>query len=191
MNIHIFKRLILLGRLFLLVLVVEMVASCQAVTSPPPLDPDKTRVIYSSNSFDQFTAVAQLVPGFGGMYFDRQNNFNVYLSGASWNESQIDPTTKEQNIRSALIQVYGKDLAQNSTFIFVQGKYDIIQLIAWYVAIRDIPDTELSVGGISLDEMNNRIVLGLYSPIVSLVELETTITSRGVPLQALVYVYYF
>ena len=99
---------------------------------------------------DLLVRVEQQVPGFGGMFIDREGRLAVYLLDMS----QLDAA------RSAIQAVFGRDSVPAAGVRAIQGQYAASQLKAWSelaTGILELP----GVSGVGLDEARNRVAIGV------------------------------
>ncbi|NMF85117.1 hypothetical protein [Nodosilinea sp. P-1105] len=125
-------------------------------------NPDAT-----GNINDQFAQVATMIPDFGGFFFDRRGNLQVYL---------LDPEPgRGREVQAALTRIFGDDLftrgtvdrraaeqgtPQRSRVQLRQADYTIEQLLTWFREIEPVLDLE-GVWFIDLDEQRNRLTVGI------------------------------
>lgn len=99
---------------------------------------------------DLLVRVEQQVPGFGGMFIDRQGRLAVYL---------LD-TSQLGAARAAIEAVFGADSVPAAGVRALQGQYVVSQLKAW--SEKAAPLLELpGVTAVDLDEARNRIAIGV------------------------------
>jgi hypothetical protein len=99
---------------------------------------------------DLLVRVEQEVPGFGGMFVDREGQLAVYL---------LD-TSQLGAARAAIEAVFGKDSVPAAGVRALQGQYVVSQLKAWSemaTAILELP----GVTAVDLDEARNRVAIGI------------------------------
>lgn len=99
---------------------------------------------------DLLVRVEQQVPGFGGMFVDREGRLAVYLLDMS----QLGAA------RAAIEAVFGMDSIPAAGVRAIQGQYVISQLKAWSemaTAILELP----GVTAVDLDEARNRVAIGI------------------------------
>ena len=101
---------------------------------------------------DLLVRVEQQVPGFGGMFVDREGRLAVYLLDMS----QLGAA------RAAIEAVFGIDSIPPAGVRAIQGQYGVSQLKAWSemaTAILELP----GVTAVDLDEARNRVAIGIES----------------------------
>ena len=99
---------------------------------------------------DLLVRVEQQVPGFGGMFLDREGRLAVYL---------LD-TSQLGAARTAIEAVFGMDSVPAAGVRAMQGQYAVSQLKAWSemaTAILELP----GVTTVDLDEARNRVAIGI------------------------------
>lgn len=99
---------------------------------------------------DLLVRVEQQVPGFGGMFVDREGRLAVYLLDAS----QLGAA------RAAIEAVFGMDSVPAAGVRAMQGQYVVSQLKVWSqmaTAILELP----GVTNVDLDEARNRVAIGI------------------------------
>jgi hypothetical protein len=99
---------------------------------------------------DLLVRVEQQVPGFGGMFVDREGRLAVYL---------LD-TSQLGVARAAIEAVFGIDSVPAAGVRAMQGQYVVSQLKAWSeiaTAILELP----GVNDVDLDEARNRVAIGI------------------------------
>jgi hypothetical protein len=99
---------------------------------------------------DLLIRVEQQVPGFGGMFVDREGRLAVYLL----DKSQLGAA------RAAIEAVFGADAVPAAGVRALQGRYAVSQLKAW----SDIAAGLLELPGVTtvdLDEAGNRVAIGV------------------------------
>jgi hypothetical protein len=99
---------------------------------------------------DLLVRVEQQVPGFGGMFVDRQGRLAVYL---------LD-TSKLGAARMAIEAVFGADSVPAAGVRALHGQYGVSQLMAWSQmagVLLELP----GVTAVDLDEARNRIAIGI------------------------------
>jgi hypothetical protein len=99
---------------------------------------------------DLLVRVEQQVPGFGGMFIDREGRLAVYL---------LD-TSRLSAARAAIEAVFGVDAVPAAGVRALQGEYVVSQLKAWSEMAAGL--LELSgVTAVDLDEARNRVAIGV------------------------------
>jgi hypothetical protein len=99
---------------------------------------------------DLLVRVEQQVPGFGGMFVDREGRLAVYLL----DKSQLGAA------RAAIEAVFGVDSVPATGVRALQGQYVVSQLKAWSERAAEL--LELSgVTAVDLDEARNRVAIGV------------------------------
>ena len=101
---------------------------------------------------DLLIRVEQQVPGFGGMFVDREGRLAVYLLDMS----QLGAA------RAAIEAVFGTDSIPAAGVRAMQGQYVVSQLKAWSemaTAILELPGVTV----VDLDEARNRVAIGIES----------------------------
>ncbi len=99
---------------------------------------------------DRLVRVEQQVPGFGGMFVDREGRLAVYLL----DKSQLGAA------RAAIEAVFGGDSVPTAGVRALQGQYVVSELKAWSEmagAVLELP----GVTAVDLDEARNRVAIGI------------------------------
>ena len=99
---------------------------------------------------DLLVRVEQQVPGFGGMFVDREGRLAVYL---------LD-TSQLGAARAAIEAIFGMDSVPAAGVRAMQGQYVVSQLKVWSqmaTAILELP----GVTNVDLDEARNRVAIGI------------------------------
>jgi hypothetical protein len=99
---------------------------------------------------DLLVRVERQVPGFGGMFIDRQGRLTVYLLDRS----------RLGAARAAIEAIFGPDSIPASGVRALQGDYVISQLKSWTeiaAAVLTLP----GVTAVDLDEAGNRVAIGI------------------------------
>jgi hypothetical protein len=99
---------------------------------------------------DLLVRVERQVPGFGGMFVDRQGRLAVYLL----DKAQLGAA------RAAIEAVFGVDSVPAGGVRALQGQYVVSQLKAWSemaAAVLELP----GVTAVDLDEAINRVAIGV------------------------------
>ncbi|MDY7229365.1 hypothetical protein [Hyalangium rubrum] len=119
---------------------------------------------------EEFTRIAQEVPGFGGYYYDDSGALNVVLTQPSL---QLDAARELLSAR----RVEG-----SGSMVVQQGQYDFVELSRW----RDRLDAEMlsSLIFTDVDEVRNRVAVGV-SPAVR-AELEAALARLLIPAAAVI-----
>ena len=99
---------------------------------------------------DLLVRVEQQLPGFGGMFIDREGRLAVYLL----DKSQLG------GARSAIEAVFGVDSVPAAGVRALQGQYVVSQLKAWSAMATDLLEMP-GVTAVDLDEARNRVAIGV------------------------------
>lgn len=99
---------------------------------------------------DLLVRVERQVPGFGGMFIDRQGQLAVYL---------LD-TSQLGAARTAIEAVFGVDSVPAAGVRALQGQYVVSQLKTWSAMAADLLEMP-GVTAIDLDEARNRVAIGV------------------------------
>ena len=145
----------------------------------------------------QFLEVNDLVPGFGGMYYDDAGILNAYVEG-----SPADLVAVKAPLVAAIRSVFGDEaLREDYTSIpgvlttdldlilrtkVVPGMYEWHELYRWNEPLTEVltmPGIEFS----DIDESTNTLAIG-YSESANLTRIQERITKLGVPLEAVDFV---
>ncbi len=128
---------------------------------------------------DSFEEVAELVPGFGGMYFaEDEQVLEVYL---------LDPSAENVDaVEDAIINVFGPIIPAGG-IRSLAGDYGFSELRAWY---RAMVETILSTEGVTATDINeavNRLVIGIETPAAE-PQVMLAIFDLGIPTEAVAIV---
>jgi hypothetical protein len=99
---------------------------------------------------DPLLRVARRVPGFGGMFIDRDGRLAVYL---------LDPVGLPA-AEGAIADVYGAAFIPAAGVYALPGQYSVLDLNRWYVSMRDVLALP-AVSFVDLDEGANRLSVGV------------------------------
>lgn len=130
---------------------------------------------------DQLVTVAELMPGFGGMFFDENGDLNVYMVVADEELSVQAREQRKSRLEVVLTAVFGKNFLtqgrgqdrglrkqtppkQPPRIKIIKGDYDISQLAEWRARLEkalDVPGTVFT----DLDERQNRLKIGIESSV--------------------------
>ncbi len=126
---------------------------------------------------DPMVRIAERVPGFGGVYLDSgENTVYIYLQDASMQElAEI-----------VLTEILGPELLAGRNVRVLEGDYSMVHLDEWYEALgRAIPQLR-GIVWTDLDEVKNRIAIGMYPRRGGREEMEAALATVDVPRQAIV-----
>jgi hypothetical protein len=101
-------------------------------------------------SDDLLVRVEQRVPGFGGMFIDREGRLALYLL----DKSQLGAA------RAAIESIFGVDSVPAAGVRALQGQYVVSQLKAWSAVATDLLEMP-GVTAVDLDEAANRVAIGV------------------------------
>lgn len=115
---------------------------------------------------EEYARLAELVPGFGGMYLDERGTTHVYLQDLSLAEK---------------VQGLGEQVEVH------QGEYDFRDLYAWKDELRPLL-AQRGAAFLDIDEMRNRIVFGVERESLGDFdqELQSLLRNTSIPAQAVV-----
>lgn len=102
---------------------------------------------------DRFADVARLVPSFGGFFLGEDGRLNVYLLN----------TNHLPEAMQAIVAVFGREALPIDNPVALQGRYNFTQLKAWHDAHQRGTLTIPGVSFTDIDEMNNRLEIGVTS----------------------------
>ena len=121
--------------------------------------------------------IAERVPGFGGAYLDSgENTVYIYLQDASMQEVA----------ESVLTEVLGADLLAGREVRVLEGAYSMVHLGEWYKALGSVIFQVPGIAWTDLDEVKNRIEIGMYPRRGGREEMEAALATLDVPRQAIV-----
>ena len=98
---------------------------------------------------EKYAKIAQSVPSFGGMFFDSDQNLNIYLT------DQMQIASAQAEIASVL----GISIPQANVRV-LKGEYNFLQLKGWHertINVFDIPNVVFT----DIDETQNRLQIGI------------------------------
>jgi hypothetical protein len=98
---------------------------------------------------DKFVQIARSVPSFGGMFFDNQQNLNIYLT----DQMQI------ASAQSEIASVLGISVPQANVRV-LRGEHNFIELKRWHDRAIGLFDIE-GVLSTDIDETQNRLKIGV------------------------------
>jgi hypothetical protein len=101
---------------------------------------------------DEYAAIAREVPGFGGLYFDRQTNTIVAHSAIPENDFAV---------REAVREYLNGSLLSGLPISTIRGLYDYRDLNRWRREIEIAASGLLSMSDV--DERRNRVLIGIRS----------------------------
>lgn len=105
----------------------------------------------SGETLDElFESLAETVPGFGGMFYDKEGNLNVYL---------LDPTQWALT-RATVSSVFGAERVPRTGIRVLAGQYGFSDLKIWHdrmAALFELPGVVFT----DIDEMNNCLSVGV------------------------------
>jgi hypothetical protein len=99
---------------------------------------------------DLLVRVEEQVPGFGGMFVDREGRLVVYLRD----------TSQLAAARSAIVAVFGAERVPAAGVRAVEGRYAVSQLRMWSRRAAAVLGLR-GVTFVDLDEANNRVAIGV------------------------------
>jgi hypothetical protein len=142
-----------------------LIGSCATVETPQTPAVPITGTAMTLD--DQFVRVAQLVPGFGGMFFDRDGTLNVYMADHAERVGAQASEARRARLEEALTMVFGTEFirqgvsaGQQPQINILDGNYDVLRLVEWRKGL----DRALTVPGVvftDLDEGQNRLKIGV------------------------------
>ena len=145
---------------------------------------------------DQLVKMAELTPGFGGMFFDDNGELNVYLLEGEQGLSPELAKAQQSRITENLVAVFGKNFfpqregqsfdrlgrterKRSSQIKIIKGDYEIQQLAQWRTGV----DQFLNLPGIiftDLDERRNRVTIGVETK-AAVEDVKARLGALGVP----------
>ena len=143
---------------------------------PTPVDPAARRAIEDVIR-DPMARIADRVPGFGGAFRDPGTNI-VYIN-------LQDASMLEEAVQ-ALAEEFGADFLDGREVRVVEGEYSMADLAEWYRALGKVIGRVQGVVWTDLNEVNNRIEIGMQPRRGVREEMEAAIASVDVPRGAVV-----
>jgi hypothetical protein len=122
---------------------------------------------------DLFAQVAEVAPGFGGMFLDESGILNVYL---------LDPA-QQGAATAAISAVFGPERFPLGEVRVLQGKYDFLQLSEWRKALRRDVLGLPGVTSLDIDDFSNRLRIGVEATEVE-GRVEEELARLGIPREA-------
>jgi hypothetical protein len=122
---------------------------------------------------DLFAQVAEIAPGFGGMFLDESGTLNVYL---------LDPT-EEGAAKAGIKAVFGPERFPLAEVRVLQGTYDFSQLWEWRHALRRDVLGLPGVTSLDIDDFSNRLRIGVEATEVE-GRVEEELARLGIPREA-------
>ncbi len=156
----------------------EMSPSDDDTAAPTPTRSGPVASVEFKTTDDLLGKVGEKVPGFGGMFFDPEDNNILYVY-------LLDPAEKEA-AEEAMAEVFGPKLIPPGGIQVLQGQYSMAQLIEWYELMRDAVWSVPGVAGTDLHEGKNRIVIGMYPRRGAREEMEAALATLGIPSKAVI-----
>jgi hypothetical protein len=142
---------------------------------------------------DEFVEICRTVPGFGGMFFDRDGILNVYLTDRSQEEHAKAVVRAVLEAKRGGLPRRPKDHQDRSMFRpvlrwdhvkILQGQYSFDQLVSWKRHL----SSKMALEGwtrIDADESVNRVVLGI-EPGIPDEPFRNLVSNLGIPNDAVV-----
>jgi hypothetical protein len=169
------------------ILTLIVLAACDPGRPPPDegVVPDLDEEP-GNNLHGDFALLAELVPDFGGFFFDDEGHPSVYL---------LDPDpARIQEVRGALARVFGEDIFARGhserrpmpqpELRLLQGDYRVSTLLEWFERLDGVFEVD-EVVFIDLDEAENRLTVGVESQ-DAFERLEAILTQLDIPREAIV-----
>jgi len=175
------KRVMLVIVAILVVTIGAMVILAQSAPSFAAPSPDRNAHRHDRDA--QLAAIAERVPGFGGVFFDEDGRPTVYVRDLS----------RAQEARAAVVDLLagrqtrrgGSAAALDAGDIVVRrGDYDFGRLVEWKQSLIDV----LSLPGVvflDVDERKNRLLVGI-EPGADPEPVKKLVTQRGIPQAAVI-----
>jgi hypothetical protein len=134
------------GKIYLLVLCATVLAlsGCQKQVEKPAK--------YYSLTLDQmFLKVAEQAPEFGGMFIDQDGVLNVYLTDVS----------RLGTAKDAMVKTFGSEVIPTAGMKALPADYRFLDLYQWHVAHAAESLAEPGVHSVDIQEVNNRLRIGV------------------------------
>lgn len=145
-------------------------------TVPPAAgDPPGLRGAFKTMD-DMLLDVANLVPGFGGMYVDETEEV-LYVYSVGRNDAAA--------LRGAIATVFGPDTVPSGGVRVIQGTYTLPQLFGWYQLINQRIFSLEGVTATDLQEAGNHLWIGIADESVR-AQVEGEVERLGIPRNAVV-----
>jgi len=156
-------------------------AAMSAGNSNPAALPVAAQTDEIETSDDRFVAVAEQVPGFGGMFFDQDGTLQVYMLDQKGPAPEALMASLDDVITREVGR--GKALSRNGVEI-LEGQYGFLDLHRWQQqmspAVLDLPGVVFT----DIDETTNRLRVGITDAPGMAEAVEKSLSELGVPLEA-------
>jgi hypothetical protein len=156
-------------------------AAKSAGKSNPAALPGPAQTDEIETSDDRFAEVARQVPGFGGMFFDQDGTLQVYMLG------QKEPANEA--LTAFLDDVITREVGRgerlfHSGIEILEGQYAFLDLYQWQQqmspAVLALPEVVFT----DIDEMTNRLRIGITDSPGMTEAVEEHLSKLGVPREA-------
>jgi len=124
---------------------------------------------------ERFKQIAQEVPGFGGVFFDKDGVLNVQL---------VDPSQADR-ARVAVADFLNRIAARSRNIRVVPARFNFSELDGWRNEVASRVFEISGVVSLDVDEVRNRVVIGIADQTAS-GPIETTLGTLGIPRGAVV-----
>lgn len=130
---------------------------------------------------DEFAALSQQIPGFGGFAFDAGGNMIVHL------KDPAQEAVARQVLGSYLNRWSGNPRSQSATrsIIVRTAQFDFSQLSGWRGQLRPAVLGVAGVASLDIDEGRNRVVIGV-TDLALRDQISAIVTSLGIPAEAVI-----
>lgn len=164
--------------------------SNSGIRSELPLREYDPWLIKEHETLDEaYARMAEIVPEFGGIFFDDFGTLNVYLTDLSKAQEAF------ARLEPLLLDYFGREteiIPSTHVWKAIQGRYNYTQLTEWYNKVIATIFQDPLVVKTDIDERNNRITVGIKRPNVALntqdmYRLAQRIKNLGVPLEAVAF----
>jgi hypothetical protein len=157
--------------------IAEVPSTSEAARSPAPLQ------VYPHEA--EFYRLSQEIDGYGGHFFDEQGNLVVHL---------IDPAQEGQARQfleplfdTRVLSAREATLATRGTIVVRPADFTFPQLALWRDQATDEVLGKEGVELIDLDEVQNRVIIGVSTPRARM-EAVQTLSRHAIPADAILYV---
>jgi hypothetical protein len=127
---------------------------------------------------DQFSAVAKIVPEFGGMYFGKNATLEVYLTDVN--------RAKTTAVRRAIADVFGAGAIPKNGIHAMRARFAFAQLRKWYRTMTAVVLRTPGVTMTDIDEAHNRLLIGLERDSVR-TEVLAQLAKTRIPAEAVAF----
>jgi len=130
---------------------------------------------------DEFSRLGVLIPGFGGFFFDRLGNLNVYLTQSSQREAAVNVLT--EFFANHQVSIATRRQPDVAALRVLKAEFEWLQLQAWAHAILDRSEGIAGFERFDVNESSNSIEIGVRNEPARL-RVELLVASLAIPRSA-------